>query len=139
MTYLALTPRYGLLATSENPQTLADDFAASIATEGTWIVDLNMTDVATIANMAQADYPRLAEKGTGFLGAGTHPAQPYLETMLGMHDVGKPGGFAVDDIRFGMDDARRIIITFLSNAGQWRGETARIGKARLRAILEAKR
>ena len=101
-------------------------------------LDITHADVATVARLALADFPRLGEVGGGFLGAGTHPAQPYLEVMLGMHGVGEPGGYAVDDVRFGMDDARRIIITFLSNAAQWRGATARAGKARLRDILEGR-
>lgn len=101
-------------------------------------IDIDVADVATIARVARADYPRLTERGGGFLGAGTHPAQPYLEAMLGMHGVGQPGGYNINDVRFYEDDARTIVITFLGNAGQWRGTNARACKARLRAILEEK-
>lgn len=100
--------------------------------DGSRVVKVATADVATLARVAAADCPALTAKGGGFLGAGTHPAQPYLEALLTMHGVGTD----VDpsDIRYGMDDPRRLIITFLGNAATWRGETARTVKARLKSI-----
>jgi hypothetical protein len=102
--------------------------------DGCTIAKIATADVATLARIAAADCPALTKRGGGFIGAGTHPAQPYLEAMLTMVGVGS----TVDpsDIRFGMDDPRRIIITFLGNAATWRGETARTVKARLKEIAK---
>lgn len=100
------------------------------------IVDMTATDVSTIARLAARNSPNLTAVGSGPLGAGTHPAQPYLEVMLGMVGVGTE--YNVRDIRFGYDDAESIIRYFLGNASQWRGDLARAGKARLNAIVAAR-
>jgi hypothetical protein len=39
---------------------------------------------------------------------------------------------------YGCDDARGIVLYFLSNARTWKGETARRVKAELNAILKGK-
>ena len=53
-------------------------------------------------------------------------AKPYLEAMF---NLGK-----VTDM-YGMDTGRDIVLYFLSNAGTWRGETAKRVKAELKAML----
>lgn len=107
--------------------------AANTARTAT-VVDLYAadTDVATLARIAAADMPALLRQGEGFLGAGTHVAQPYLSVMLGMRGVNASN---VKDVTFGWDHADRIVITFLSNASTWKGETARAVKAALKALV----
>ena len=53
-------------------------------------------------------------------------AQPYLSAMLRLSSIRD---------RFYSDDARSIVLYFLSNAAGWRGETAKRLKAELRALL----
>jgi hypothetical protein len=56
-------------------------------------------------------------------------AVPYLEAMLEldtMHD------------RFYNDDAKTIVLYFLSNASSWRGPEAKRIKAELNSMLKAK-
>lgn len=54
-------------------------------------------------------------------------AVPYLSAM---------GSLVGIDDRYGMDDARSIVLYFLSNATTWRGEDARRIKAELKAMLK---
>jgi hypothetical protein len=54
-------------------------------------------------------------------------AAPYLEAMFHLDSI--------DDM-FGQDDARSIVLYFLSNATTWRGETARRIKAELKAMVK---
>jgi hypothetical protein len=54
-------------------------------------------------------------------------AVPYLNALAGMH--------CITD-RFGHDDARGIVLYFLSNAGSWRGPVAKRIKAELKAALK---
>ena len=106
-------------------------FRAMPGNAGAVVVDLRALDVAALARLAFADAPDLTRRGTGILGAGTHPAQPYLEVMLGMRDVtaaNAPG------MTFGHDRVADIVNTFLSNASTWRGDTARAVKAALKVI-----
>ena len=131
-----LLNRHGVVDFGTDEASLREDFAASLATGESTLYDLTTADVATIARIAAADCPTLTRKGTGFLGEGTHPAQPYLEAMLTMVDVGAPDGYNVNDIRFGLDSATGTIRYFLTNASAWRGDVARAGKARLKQILE---
>jgi hypothetical protein len=98
-------------------------------------IDLDVADLATLAQAAAADDPRLMAVGGGWLGAGTHPAQPYLSAMLGMHGVGN-GTYDLGSVRYGYDDGTDIVRRFLDNVGQWRGENARAIKARLREIAK---
>ena len=52
-------------------------------------------------------------------------AVPYLGAMRFLHTV---------DDTYGYDDARTVILYFMSNATTWRGETARRVKAELKAL-----
>jgi len=54
-------------------------------------------------------------------------AVPYLNALAGMHCIRD---------RFGHDDARSIVLYFLSNAGSWRGPVAKRIKAELKAALK---
>ncbi|BBX09476.1 hypothetical protein [Mycolicibacterium aichiense] len=54
-------------------------------------------------------------------------AAPYIEAMKSLRGVGDSYGF---------DDARSIVLYFLSNAGTWRGEDARRIKAELKAMVK---
>lgn len=53
-------------------------------------------------------------------------AQPYLSAMLRLDSIND---------RFYSDDARSIVLYFLSNAAGWRGEAAKRLKAELKALL----
>ena len=97
------------------------------------VVDLATADVATLAWIARMDWPAGWQEGAGLLGAGTHPAQPYGQAMLGMRGVDRNN---VSDIRLGYDSADVIVTTWLSNAQGWRGETARLVKAALKGMLK---
>ena len=54
-------------------------------------------------------------------------ARPYVNAMLSLRRVNDS---------YGCDDARGIILYFLSNAGSWRGETAKRIKAELKGMLK---
>jgi hypothetical protein len=54
-------------------------------------------------------------------------AVPYLRAMHTLRDTSS---------RHGADDARGIILYFLSNSGRWKGDTARRVKAELRTMLK---
>jgi hypothetical protein len=56
-------------------------------------------------------------------------AIPYLEAMLELSDIS-------DNI--GADKAKDVVLYFLSNAGTWRGETARRIKAELKKMVGMK-
>lgn len=53
-------------------------------------------------------------------------AEPYLSAMSSLDTM--------NDM-YGYDDARSIVLYFLSNANSWRGETARRVKKELRGML----
>jgi hypothetical protein len=55
-----------------------------------------------------------------------YAAVPYLSAMGGLNSI--------DDM-YGADSARTVVRYFLSNAGTWKGETARRIKAELKAML----
>lgn len=57
-------------------------------------------------------------------------AVPYLQAMSVLHSVSDT---------YGADDARSIMLYFLSNATTWRGEHARRIKAELNALLKGRR
>lgn len=90
-------------------------------------------DIAECARLAEAECPRLAEVGTGFLGAGTNPAQPYLEAMRAMRGVTAEN---VREVQFGYDRADGIVTRFCDNATAWKGDTARAVKAHLRGMVK---
>jgi hypothetical protein len=52
-------------------------------------------------------------------------AKPYLSAMAGLDTI-------TDS--YGYDDARSIVLYFLSNASSWRGENAKRIKAELKAM-----
>ena len=54
-------------------------------------------------------------------------AVPYLSALQTLGSI---------DDEYGADDARSIVIYFLSNATTWRGETARRIKAELKGLLK---
>ena len=54
-------------------------------------------------------------------------AVPYLDAMSSLNDVSD---------MYGCDDAKSIVLYFLSNASTWRGETAKRVKAELKAMVK---
>ena len=54
-------------------------------------------------------------------------AVPYLTAMLTLNSI---------DDAYGMDSGKMVVLYFLSNAGTWRGETARRVKAELKAMCK---
>ena len=56
-------------------------------------------------------------------------AVPYLDAMRSLSSIND---------HFYEDDARTVVLYFLSNATTWRGETARRVKAELNAMLKSK-
>jgi hypothetical protein len=56
-----------------------------------------------------------------------YAAIPYLSAMRSLNTI---------DDGYGYDDARGIVLYFLSNAGSWRGEDARRIKAELKAMVK---
>ena len=54
-------------------------------------------------------------------------AKPYLSAMAGLDSI---------DDHYGYDDARSIVLYFLSNASSWRGENAKRIKAELKALAK---
>lgn len=53
-------------------------------------------------------------------------AVPYIEALGSLNTIAD---------RYGLDDAEGIVLRFLSNAGTWRGETARRVKAELKKLV----
>jgi hypothetical protein len=60
----------------------------------------------------------------------SYAAKPYLDAMGSLRSL---------DDKYGEDDARGIVHYFLSNASQWKGDTAKRVKAELRGMLKAPR
>ena len=58
---------------------------------------------------------------------GRNSAYPYAKAMLSLNDIND---------NYGLESAKSIVLYFLSNAGAWRGETARKTKNLLRKMLE---
>jgi hypothetical protein len=56
-------------------------------------------------------------------------AKPYLDAMQSLDKI-------TDN--YGMDDAKSIVYYFLSNANQWRGETAKRVKVELKKMVGLK-
>lgn len=55
-------------------------------------------------------------------------ARPYLEAMSEIHSSDKHASYYYDD-------AKSVVLYFLSNASTWRGEDARRIKAELKAMV----
>jgi hypothetical protein len=58
-----------------------------------------------------------------------YAAKPYLEAMRDLSSIND---------RYGYDDARSIVLYFLSNASSFRGDTAKILKLELKTIAGIK-
>lgn len=86
-------------------------------------MDNNVRPLHQIAREIRRDWS--ASKGGIYFGA-----VPYLDAMQ-----------TLDSIKdeYGLDSGDSIVAYFLSNAGTWRGETARRVKAELNAMLKAVR
>lgn len=54
-------------------------------------------------------------------------AKPYLDAMMSLESI---------DDRYYFDSAKSVVLYFLSNAGTWRGETAKRIKAELKEMCE---
>lgn len=54
-------------------------------------------------------------------------AKPYLDAMFSLNSISD---------RYYNDDGKGIVLYFLSNAGSWRGDTAKRVKAELKAMLK---
>lgn len=54
-----------------------------------------------------------------------YAAKPYLSAMAGLDTINDS---------YGYDDARSIVLYFLSNASSWRGDNAKRIKAELKAM-----
>ena len=92
-------------------------------TSTAWTADeVSNLSIHAIARIIQRDW---STKGKGV----NFAAKPYLEVMRSMEDV---------DAKYGMDSGASIIRYFLSNAGSWRGETAKIVKAELNKRIKGK-
>jgi hypothetical protein len=85
--------------------------------------DLKDMTLAEIADVIGEDWEKVRAGGSGPLGMGQHPANPYWSAMRGMRDVSDT---------FGYDTGDSIVRYFLSNATHWRGETAKAVKAELK-------
>jgi len=81
------------------------------------VPDLKAYDLSALASMVQRNW-----KAVNFA------AKPYLSAMLGLASINDP---------YGMDSGRSIVAYFLSNAGTWKGETAKAVKAELKRRLNA--
>jgi len=71
--------------------------------------------ISTIARDIRADWKK------PYFGA-----VPYLDAMQGLQSIND---------KYGWDDARGIVLYFLSNATAWRGDKARAIKAELKGLL----
>lgn len=58
-----------------------------------------------------------------------YAAKPYLAAMLELESL---------EDAYMYDSGRGIVLYFLSNAGSWRGNTAKLIKAELKAMLAGK-
>lgn len=56
-------------------------------------------------------------------------AKPYLDAMFMFETI---------DQNFGAENGKSVVLYFLSNAGQWRGETAKRIKAELKKMVGLK-
>lgn len=58
----------------------------------------------------------------------SYAARPYVEAMRTLNSIND---------KFGADDARSVVLYFLSNAATWRGDDARRIKAELKAMVRS--
>jgi len=86
-----------------------------------------MTTTRSLREIAQEiakDWSQAMRPGDD--GFGEHPAHPYIMAMLALDNIHQD---------YYQDSARTVVMYFLSNAGNWRGETARRIKAELKVML----
>jgi hypothetical protein len=78
--------------------------------------DLGTLKLYELAEMIAADW-----KPVNFA------AKPYLDAMRSLSDM---------DSQYGYDNGSTVVLYFLSNAAQWRGDTAKAVKAELKKRLK---
>jgi hypothetical protein len=86
----------------------------------TTMITLNQTEkrsLSTIASEIRKDWGVKVN----------YAAKPYLSAMAGLDSIND---------QYGYDDARSIVLYFLSNASSWRGENAKRIKAELKALAK---
>jgi hypothetical protein len=54
-------------------------------------------------------------------------AKPYIDAMGVLNNISD---------RYGADNAKTIVLYFLSNASAWRGDTAKVVKAHLKSLVK---
>lgn len=80
---------------------------------------LNLTETTTLQEIAQIvrkDWKRVH-----------YGAEPYLSAMSSLYTIND---------RYMFDDAKSIVLYFLSNASTWRGDTAKEVKAHLKSLVK---
>lgn len=73
-------------------------------------------NLCTIASEIRKDWTKV-----------NYAAVPYLNAMQDLNSIND---------NFGLDSAKSIVLYFLSNAGSWRGETAKRIKAELKEMVK---
>lgn len=83
--------------------------------------------LSTIAQEIAKEWPKAMEVAIvpGW-GETSHPARPYIVAMSLLMDIHE---------NYYADSGTSVVRYFLSNAGQWRGESARRIKAELKGML----
>jgi len=81
---------------------------------------------ATLPQTIRPLYEIASEIRRDWGGKVNYAAKPYLSAMSGLNSI-------TDS--YGYDDARSIVLYFLSNASSWRGENAKRIKAELKALV----
>jgi hypothetical protein len=84
------------------------------------MITLNQTEKRSLSTIAQEIRKDWGPKVN-------FAAKPYLSAMAGLDSI---------DDQYGYDDARSIVLYFLSNASSWRGENAKRIKAELKALAK---
>lgn len=88
--------------------------------QDTKLLALQLPDapLASIASIIKSDWARVSPY-----------AHPYLRAMFYLSG---------DDSKYGLDDAKTIVLYFLANAGTWRGPVAKLVKAELKRRFKIK-
>lgn len=105
--------------TNSDPASPTDEQSAKMATRARSIAEGDLSDIASII---RRDF---REQGKKIPPA----AQPYLDALSTLGTV---------DDQYGMDSGKSIVAYALSNLGSYKGETARMVKAELKARLKGK-
>lgn len=106
--------------TNSDPANPDDEQSAKMATRARSIAEGDLSDIASII---RRDF---REQGKKIPPA----AQPYLDALSTLGTV---------DDQYGMDSGKSIVAYALSNLGSYKGETARLVKAELKARLKGKK